>query len=226
MRRRTLPARAAASTLSAPLMRLPARASMPRRSSAVLRSACSMRSPRLAGTRTSLVLKARWSTAFSFPLALAASSSARATPTHAPRPGARARTSGATSPSGDSASRISSSRGAVRRERMQVRSGTCASRVSLLLARNRVLLGCRRSGRLFVLEPVGAGGHDDLVALLFAEPVVGEDSALVLRPVARLALAALLGTLLLHQLVGREIGEVVERADVRLAQGHQHLLGE
>jgi hypothetical protein len=34
---------------------------------------------------------------------------------------------------------------------------------------------------------VGAGGHDDLVALLFGEAVVGEHAALVLGPVARLA---------------------------------------
>ena len=73
---------------------------------------------------------------------------------------------------------------------------------------------------------MGAGGHDDLVALLFAEAVLGEDPALVLGAVARLALAALLGPLLLDQLVGGEVGEVVERADVGLAQRHQHLLGE
>src|SRR6185369_12563113 len=127
-RRRTLPARAAASTLSAPLMRLPARASMPRRSSAVLRSACSIRSPRLVGTCTPLVLNARWRAGLSLPLALAASSSARETPIQAPRPGARARTSGATSPSGESASLISSSFVALRRVRMQVRSGSLPSR--------------------------------------------------------------------------------------------------
>ena len=34
------------------------------------------------------------------------------------------------------------------------------------------------------------------------------------------------GALLLDQLVGGEIGEVVERPDARLAQRHQHLLGE
>src|SRR5215218_7438478 len=50
--------------------------------------------------------------------------------------------------------------------------------------RNRVLP--------FILEPVGAGGHDDLVALLVGEAVFGEDPAFVLLAVA-LALAALLG---------------------------------
>src|SRR5690242_20837172 len=220
MSRWTLPARAAASTRSAPLTSLPERASIPSRSSAVWRSAASVRAPRSAGTATSLVLKARRSATLSLPLALASSSSARVTPIHAPRPGARARTSGATSPSGESASRISSSRGAVRRERMQVRSGICASRVSFRGFRIGGLLGLR-----LVLEPVGAGGHDDLVALLFAEAVFGENPALVLGPVARLA-ATRLDPLLLDQLVGREIGEVVERTDVRLAQGHEHLLGE
>ena len=38
--------------------------------------------------------------------------------------------------------------------------------------------------------------------------------------------AARLDPLLLDQLVGGEVGEVVERADVGLAQRHQHLLGE
>ena len=65
------------------------------------------------GRRASPVLKARASAPFSLPLALAASSAARSTPIQAPRPGARARTSGATWPSGPSASRISCSRGAV-----------------------------------------------------------------------------------------------------------------
>ena len=50
---------------------------------------------------------------------------------------------------------------------------------------------------VFVLEPVGAGGHDDLVALLVAEAVFGEHAAFVLGPVG-LALAALLGPLLLR----------------------------
>src|SRR5687768_17266995 len=162
-----------------------------------------MRSPRSAGTRTSSALKARFNAPLSLPLALAASSSARPTPIQAPRPGARARTSGATSPSGPSAIRISSSFGAVRRERMQVRSGTCASSGSLVLCRNRVLLGCGRRRFRLVFEPMRAGGHDDLVALFFAQTIVGQQAALVLGPVARLALAALLGPLLLDQFVGR-----------------------
>jgi hypothetical protein len=82
-----------------------------------------VRSPRSAGTFTSRVLNARERAPLSLPLAFASSSSARLTPIQAPRPAARARTSGATVPSGPSASRISSSFGAVRRERMQVRSG-------------------------------------------------------------------------------------------------------
>ena len=64
------------------------------------RSAASIRSPRSAGTSTSPVLKARASAPLSLPLALASSSALRPTPIQAPRPGARARTSGATWPSG------------------------------------------------------------------------------------------------------------------------------
>src|SRR6185312_3673878 len=222
-RRCTLPERAAFSMRSNPLMKLPTRASMPSRSSVFCRSSASIRSLRSAATWISLFLNACWRAALILLLALEASSSVRVTPIHAPRPAARARTSGATSPSGESASRISSSFDAVRRERMQVRSGTCASKVSLLLARNRVLLGCR--GGWLIFEPVRAGGHDDLIALLFAEAVLGEDSALVLGPIARLA-AAGLDSLLLDQLVRGEIGEIVERSDVGLAQSHQHLLGE
>src|SRR6478609_5706485 len=205
----TLPARAAVSMRSEPLMRLPARASMPSRSRAVWRSACSVRSPRSAGISTALVLNARWSPALSLPLALASSSSVRVTPIHAPRPGARARTSGATVPSGPRASRISSSLVPLRRERTHVRSGTCGSpstsaRSSLGFVRNRVLLPSGGAGgRILVLEPVCAGGHDDLVALLVAQTIFGEDPTLVLGPVARFALAALLGPLLLDQLVGR-----------------------
>src|SRR6478672_7990096 len=213
---------------SKPLIRLPARASIPSRSSACLRSAASVRSPRSVGTRTSFVLKARKRAAFSFPLALAESSSERVTPIQAPRPGARARTSGATSPSGESASRISSSLVPLRRVRMHVRSGTCGSlSASARLSFRGVRIGglLRLARGLLVLEPVGAGSHDDLVALLFGEAILGEDTALVLRPVARLA-AARLDPLLLHQLVGGQVSKIVERLNARLAQCDQHLLGE
>ena len=89
------------SIFSAPLISVPPRASRPSRSSAAWRSAASIRSPRSAGTSTSLVLKRAASAPLSLPLALASSSAARPTPIQAPRPGARARTSGATWPSGD-----------------------------------------------------------------------------------------------------------------------------
>ena len=92
------------------------------------------------------------------------------------------------------------------------------------LARNRVLLGYRGGGVL-VLEPVGAGGHDDLVALLVAQAIFGENPAFVLGPVG-LPLAALLGPLLLDELVGGEIGEIVERLDAGLAERDQHCLVE
>src|SRR5918993_537804 len=191
-----------------------------------------MRSPRSAGTRTSSALKARFKAPLSLPLAFASSSSARDTPVHAPRPGARARTSGATSPSGPSASRISSSRDAVRRVRTHVRSGTCGSGSrrsgdSLGFVRNRVLLPrvIRRGARVLVLEPVRSCGHDDLVPLLFRQSIFGQNPALVLgAPGRRLGAAARLLTLLLDELVGREVGKVVERLDARLAKRHQHRL--
>ena len=183
----------------------------------------------------SAVLNARASAAFSLPLALAASSSAR--PTADPR--AAARRAGADvgrrpAPSGPSASRIRLSRvplragqdaGAfgtalrsVRRGRGQGASATPRAHPGRIpqLASSRFFgtrlraCGLGSALRLLVLEPVGAGGHDDLVALLFGQAIVGEDAALVLGPVARLALAALLGALLLDELVGGEVGEVVE----------------
>lgn len=61
-----------------------------------------------------------------------------------------------------------------------------------------------RAGRLWrgVLgEPMGAGGHDDVVGLLPAERGVGQD---------------------LKQFVGCEITEVVEGLDPRFAQFHEH----
>src|SRR5579864_4399362 len=227
----TRPERAAASTFSVPLMRLPARASIPSLSSAVWRRAASVSSPRSAGTLRAWVLKARWRAGLSLPLALAASSSSREMPIQAPRPGARARTSGATMPSGPSASLISSSRLPFRRVRTHVLSGTCGSdfataRSTFRGIRIGGLLGIVGNlGRLFVLEPVSAGGHDDLVTLLFGEAVVREDPAFVLWPVARLA-PARLDALFLNELVGREVGKVVQGADVRLTERHQHLLGE
>ena len=103
------PARAAVSIRSEPLMRLPARASIPRRSSAAWRSACPVRSPRSAGTVDVVGLERALERGLEFALGIGRVELGAATPIHAPRPGARARTSGATSPSGDSASRISSS---------------------------------------------------------------------------------------------------------------------
>ena len=71
---------------------------------------------------------------------------------------------------------------------------------------------------------MGARCHDDLVALFLAQTIVGEDAALfglgIGHPPARL------DPLLLDQLVGREVGEIVEGADVRLAERDEHLLGE
>src|SRR6185312_4842072 len=104
---------------------------------------------------------------------------------------ARARTSGATSLSGPSARRISSSRLPLRRVRTHVRSATCGSssasaRSSFRGFRIGGLLGL--SG-LLILEPVSTGGHDDFVALLVAQAIFGENSTLVLGTIAWLALA-------------------------------------
>src|SRR5690606_35554479 len=127
------------------------------------------------------------------PLAIASSSSAREAPIHAPRPGALARTSGNICPSGASARRIRSPRVSRSPERMHLRNGAAPARsreggrelvspsVSLGRFRMRVLPGFGRGVRRrgFVLEPVRAGGHDDLVALLVGEAVFGEHAALV-----------------------------------------------
>src|SRR5207237_7299820 len=118
-------------------------------------------------------------------------------------PGARALTSGATLPSGPSARRSNSSRAPCSPLRMHLRSGVwLPPSLSLGGFRNRVL----PSLAVLVLEPVCAGGHDDLIALLVRQAIIGEQAASVLGPVG-LALAALLGPLLLDQLVGGEIGE-------------------
>ena len=65
-----------------------------------------------------------------------------------------------------------------------------------------------------------AGGHDDLVALLFAEAVFGREcpplsSGRLLRLFAG---GGGLDPLLLDKLVGGEVGEVIKRSDVGLAQ--------
>src|SRR5690606_31032247 len=102
------------------------------------------------------------------------------------------------SPSGESASRTSSSRPACRPVSTQRRSGPSPGppplamswsasgslrgfRIGGLLSCGRGALGRRRRSGLVVLEPMRAGGHDDLVALLFAEPELAEHAALVLR---------------------------------------------
>ena len=151
-------------------------------------SAASIRCAEIGGNCHVVGLERPGSAALSLPLACAASSAARSTPIQAPRPGARARTSGATSPSGPSARRISSSRGAgarsaedagplgTRRRWRASRSWTPASGgsslhgdlPSALAAHWEASASASSPGGVLVLEPVGAGGHDDLVALLVA----------------------------------------------------------
>ena len=115
----TLPCRAAVSTRSAPLISVPPRP--PGRAGRAPAGAApvSIRSPRSAGTSSVAGLEGAGQRALQLALGIGLVERARPTPIQAPRPGARARTSGATWPSGPSASRISSSRGAVRRVRMQ-----------------------------------------------------------------------------------------------------------
>src|SRR3546814_4841568 len=80
--------------------------------------------------------------------------------------------------------------------------------------------------RRLVVEPVGACRHDDLVALLFAEAIFAQHAALVLGALAARRTAAVVGALLGDQLVGREVGEVVERLDPRLAEHDEHRFGQ
>ncbi len=93
---------------------------------------------------------------------------------------------------------------------MQLRSGTCASSGSSFPVCNSVLLASWRCCGL-ILEPVGAGSHDDLVTLLFAQAIFGQYAALVLGTLAGLGAAARLDAFLLDQFVGREIRQIVER---------------
>src|SRR5206468_4874551 len=116
---------------------------------------------------------------------------------------ARARTSGATVPSGPSASRTSSSRVPLRRVRMHVRSETCSSpsassRSSFWGVRIGGLRGLDCGAIVF--EPMCPSSHDDLVALLLAQSKLSENSALVLGSVARLA-ASWLDPLFLDEFV-------------------------
>src|SRR3546814_4877412 len=98
----------------------------------------------------------------------------------------------------------------------------------------RLLVGVRMGGLLtvgsvfgpwrgcavLVFKPVRAGGHDDLVALLFAQAIFGEHAALVLLAVGAahgravgVATATRSLALLRNQFVGRQVGQVVERLD-------------
>src|SRR6478609_8413580 len=163
--------RASLAMRSEPKIRRPVRISSPSRSRNARTSAFSISSGRLSGIARRPLLNARASAALSLPLASA---------------------SGSTSPLGETARRSISSRPALRPLSTQRRSEPLpapgASAMSLApsgsLRGFRIggLLSYGRGSRSFlVLEPMRAGGHDDLVALLFAEPELAEHSALVLR---------------------------------------------
>ena len=201
----TSPRRAAASILSEPMIRLPGAASSPSRSSAAWRSAASIRSPRSSGTESSPVLNARASAPFSLPLACAASSAARSTPIQAPRPGRPGAHVGRDLAvrAEREADQLVACRGApgedavalgrvLRRRPARSAPGRWRRRLASALRSGVRLTRQRLIGRfpqprpprpgVLVLEPVGAGGHDDLVALLLGEAIFGEHAALVLGP--------------------------------------------
>src|SRR3546814_16148739 len=75
---------------------------------------------------------------------------------------------------------------------------------------------------ILVFEPVCAGRHDDFIALLFTETIFAQNAAFVLDTF--LAAAAAFRTLLCNELLGGEIGKVIQRLDARLAQRPQHAL--
>src|SRR6185369_7027195 len=114
--------------------------------------------------------------------AIASSSAVRSTPIQAPRPGAFARTSGATTPSGPNASRISPARGTRSPVRTHLRTGTWpAASPSSSVVRRGSLGGFRmRVLPGLILEPMRTRGHDDLVALVLAQAIFGKHAALVL----------------------------------------------
>src|SRR6187551_1030400 len=236
--------RASLAMRSEPKISLPVRNSRPSRSRNARTSALSARSGRSSGIASCRPLKARASAPLSLPFASASASAARSTPTHAPRPGALDSASGSTSPSGETASRSRVPRPACSPVSTQRRSGPSPDPSAPPMAwsvsgslrgfRTGGLLSYGRGSRgLLVLEPVRAGGHDDLVAVLFAEPELAEHPALVLGALVAAQrrtgfdVAAARGLALLgDQLVGREIGEIVERLDPGLAEHHQHLFGQ
>ena len=77
---------------------------------------------------------------------------------------------------------------------------------------------------VFILKPVRTGCHDYLVALLFTEAKFGEHTAFVVG--IFLAPAAVALPLARDQFIRRQIGEIIERLDPRLAKRDQHCLGE
>ena len=202
---------------------------MPSRSSAAWRSAASVRSPRSAGMIDALGLERALQRALELALGIGVVERGAADPD----PRAAARRAGAdvgrdcavgAERQPDQARRGCPWRGSGRRSVRDPRSPSACSAVrrptaslpgssasaasSVRLA--GVVLG--RAAAFFVLEPVRAGGHDDLVALLFAQA----HNRPARRPCPR---AGSLGSrrrgswpLLLDQLVGGEVGEVVERA--------------
>ena len=174
-----------------PSISCPARSSSPSRSSSARRSALRSARGRSSGIASAPPLNARASAPFSLPLASAASSSARDTPIHAPRPGRLGqRRRAAPRPSGEIARRTQRVARAVlaRQDAAALRRAVAARRrfsdVGALGAHCEESASAASSdawlGAGLVFEPVRAGGHDDLVALLFAQAVLAEHAALVL----------------------------------------------
>src|SRR5207248_10314493 len=142
---------------------------------------------------------------------------------HKPLPGTRPATSGTSAPSGPTTNLSNWPRSWLSPVTMQRRCGDCdgseaspmagmsvaVPTVGLLPPGRNGFHGSRRGrgrGGLVALEPVGAGLHDQRIGLLELE----------------LGAALIGGPEHLQELVARQIGEVVERLDAALAEGHEH----
>src|SRR3954451_10547715 len=210
----SLPSAIAASTLAKPATTAPAlfaRASAWRRS---WRSAASISSASLGGTLTSALkalAKRRALTAWR-------TTSARAV-TQAPRPGSLRRRSATTVPSGATTKRISPSGEPASRVTMQVRSGSL--RPMPVLSRMRLGLGL---GRRLALRCLGRrldpaeldAGRDDHALGVGPGDLEPVEEALVADRVRTFAVGPA------DEVVGREVGEILDRLDAVLAKRDQH----
>src|SRR5688572_32766811 len=215
-RTRTLPvvllARSAASTFSNPATSWPDLRARPSSSATSRLASSTTRSARSGAAFTDCLAaleKACRATAWS--------RASRVAVTHRPRPGRRSLRSGVTRPSGSITKRIIagfSSAWRVTMQRRRVGETRTSPSVPASSSSAMAVVACNKAASsplllvfaLLVLgEPVGARRHDDGVGILEAQLEGLEDAVF-----------------LLGQLVGGEVGEVVERLHARLAQRRQH----